>query len=183
MIIKRIKADHFTIVLGFITLITIGSPMVFAANDCLSSGRASKPVHIRIDANAKPFFHDHACKSKPNSRKGDICSTKREKPVLKFMLEGQRARDWELVRLELGQNDSSWPGNLPAGAFSDFEFDTDAGLKAGHPYVVLNPKKNEMKVKNNNCHAFEVHYRVVLKDPAGNEQTLHPIIDNKGTGF
>jgi len=103
--------------------------------------------------------------------------------VMVFQLEGDNIKDWKLVRMELGENDSNWPGNLPAGAFSDFEFDTDKGLKAGHPFVKLNRKKTRMQVKNNNCHEFVVHYRLVLEDPQGNEQMLHPIIDNKGTGL
>jgi len=117
------------------------------------------------------------------SAKGDICVEKKGKPLLEFQLDGRNAKGWELVRFELGQNDSNWPGDLPDGAISDFEFDTDAGLRAGHPYVKLNGKKDKMQVKNNNCHKFVVHYRVVLKDRDGVEQTLHPILDNKGTGF
>ena len=181
--INRNRVNRFVMVVIFSIFVTVGSSSVFATNNCMDSARVKKVIHIQVDENQQAYFHDHACSPTPTRANGDICVEKNGKPLLVFRLEGRNAKGWELVRFELGQNDSSWPGDLPDGAFSDFEFDTDAGLRAGHPYVKLNSKKNKMEVKNNNCHKFIVHYRVVLKNMDGQEQTLHPILDNKGTGF
>ena len=182
---NKVKSNSLTYPwLMLLTLVLVAwSPFVLAQNSCAgNSGRAAKIVQIEVDDSGNPFFSDHACASRGNNaKKGDICSAKNEKPVLKFKLEGSNARDWELVRLELSENGTSWPGNLPAGAVSDFEFDSTAGLNAGTPFVKLSWSKKTMEVKNNNCHDFEVHYQVVLKDPAGDEQKLHPVIENKGT--
>ena len=182
---NKVKSNSLTYPwLMLLTLVLVAwSPFVLAQNSCVgNSGRAAKTIEIKVNDEGKAYFSDHACASRGGSaKKGDICSAKNEKPILKFKLDGSNARDWELVRIELGENDASWPGNLPAGAFSDFEFDTDAGLKAGTPYVKLSWSKKTMEVRNNNCHDFEVNYRIVLKDPDGAEQKLHPVIENKGT--
>lgn len=182
---NKVKSNSLTYPwLMLLTLVLVAwSPFVLAQNSCANnSSRAAKTVEINVDINGIPTFADHACASRgSNAKKGDICSIKNERPVIKFKFDGDNTTGWEFVRIELSGDNTSWPGQLPAGAFSDFEFDTDAGLKAGTPYVKLRWGGRTMEVRNNNCHEFEVHYRLILKNPAGVEKELHPVIENKGT--
>ena len=54
-------------------------------------------------------------------------------------------------------------------------------LTNGKPYANINGAGNMMDIQNKNCHAYEVHYRLILEDSAGIEKYVHPIIANRGT--
>jgi len=166
-----------------IAMVAWSASAVASKNGCMSNSRAAHTVYISLDSSGDPQFDDHVCPSAASPKAGDICVADKVRAILKFRFARNSADDWEFVRIELGEDDTNWPGTLPAGVYSDFEFDTDAGLAAGHPYVDLSRNKRVMEIRNNNCHQFGVHYRVILKDPEGNEHPLHPIMDNKGTGI
>ena len=160
-----------------------GSACVLAQPSCLTPGSAAKKINVKIDAVTQlPYFFDKIdCVSPPvHPGMGSVCLDVNVKPDLKFMLTGAGAADWEFVEFQLSGDGVNWPGTLPPGAYSDFQFDSDAGLQIGKPFVKI--VGATMKVQNNNCHEFLVYYRIVLKNNAVPPLfiRLHPVMDNRG---
>ena len=160
-----------------------GSTCVLAA-DCLTPGSASTQIDVKIDGmtNLPIFDNNINCGSGPQHvDPGSICLDVNVKPDMKFKLTGAGSSDWEFVEFQLSGDGVNWPGTLPLGAYSDFQFDSDAGLQTGKPAVKI--VGTLMKVQNNNCHEFLVNYRIVLKnnDTPPLFVRLHPVMDNRGT--
>jgi hypothetical protein len=162
----------------------VAAEVAVAGDSCLSPGSAAKQINVKIDSETDlPYFDNKIdCGSGPAyPGAGSICLDVNVKPDMKFMLTGPGASDWEFVEFQLSGDGVNWPGTLPPGVYSDFQFDSDTGLQTGKPNV----KKvgATMHVQNNNCHEFLVNYRIVLK----NEDVpplfvrLHPVMDNRGT--
>jgi hypothetical protein len=149
--------------------------------DCLVPGKAAKHIDILVDANSQPkFAGGNACPGKAGAKDGDICMSINEKPDIKFTKTGDDKDKWEFVEFQLSGNGVDWPGVLPAGVYSDFEFGSDTALQTGRPYWTVNG--HYMHVQNNNCHEFTVHYRLILKNGTTDEVVvLHPVMDNTGT--
>lgn len=152
---------------------------------CLSPGNKAFHVDIVLDDNDEPAFDTTfqcANPTNPQSGKGDVCIGINDRPDLQFKLLGGANTGWKFVELELSGDGESWPGVLPPGAYSDFEFGSDAALLTGKPHVSINGAT--MHVQNNNCHEFTVHYRVVLENKeTGAIFRMHPILVNRGTTY
>ncbi len=148
---------------------------------CLSPGAAAKFIDIDIAAGADPVFAAaNSCPGSADAKDGDICISVNEKPDIRFIKQGADKAKWEFIDFQLSDDGVSWPGVLPAGAYSDFQFGSDTALNTGRPFYKING--NSMLVQNNNCHEFKVNYRVTLKKTAtGKVIRLHPVMDNKGT--
>ena len=120
-----------------------------------------------------------------DKKNGNICLDIYKKPDLRFHLTGPGSNQWEFVGIQLSGDNQDWPGKLPLGTYSDFQFGSDAALQAGKPHVNINGA--QMHVPNNNCHAFKVYYRVLLRRPAQQDNVpddyyyLHPMMDNRGS--
>ena len=159
------------------------STSALAQSGCLQPGAAAKQIDIALYGTNLVFENKHACaggKGAPNN--GDVCMNINEKSDLRFLLKANASQDWKIIGFQLSDDGISWPGTLPLGAYSDFQFDSDTGLLTGTPYVEINPNGNQMTVQNNNCHEFEVHYRVSLENKNNGEIVrLHPVIKNRGT--
>lgn len=149
--------------------------------ECLTPGNAAKHIDIVIEADSEPkFAGGNACPGKADAKAGDICMSINEKPDIKFTKTGDDKDKWEFVDFQLSGNGEDWPGDLPIGVYSDFEFGSDVALQTGRPHKNVNGYF--MHVQNNNCHEFTVHYRVTLQNSATGEVVrLHPIMDNTGT--
>lgn len=160
-------------------------PGVQAQNSCLGPGNAPTNVNIVIGANGLPEFDNRifCAEENPasNPRNGNICLDVGQKPVLKFHLTGPGSNAWQFVELQLSGDNQNWPGELPLGAYSDFEFASDAALQTGKPHVTINGA--QMEVRNNNCHEFKVWYRILMRKPGTTDffYYLHPIMDNRGS--
>lgn len=165
-----------------------GSTCAMAADSCLSPGSAAKQINVRVDiknvdSKGLPYFDNKIdCSSAPiHPDKGSICLDVNAKPDMRFFLTGPDHTDWEFVEFQLSGDGVNWPGTLPHGVYSDFQFDSDAGLQTGKPFVKM--AGFTMHVQNNNCHEFLVNYRIVLKnkDVPPIFVRLHPVMDNRGT--
>ncbi len=157
------------------------SNIAFAANACVTSAGGAQQIDVNVLEDGIPEFENDFCPGKAVKNKGDVCNALNKKPDFKFKLKGPDKDKWEFVRIELGENATTWPGTLPIGAYSDFEFDSDVGLLSGRPAITLNGNASQMSVRNNNCHNFTVHYRLVLINSDGEYIRLHPVIENEGT--
>jgi len=155
------------------------SNIAFAAKPCVTGIGALQQINVDVPEDGSPDFANNACPKNPE--KGNVCNSLNVKPDFKFRLTGPDAEKWKFVRIELGENANAWPGTLPIGVYSDFEFDSDEGLLTGRPTVNLIADDRQMKVQNNNCHNFTVHYRLVLINSDGEYIRLHPVIENEGT--
>jgi len=164
-----------------ITLCCLTSTSALAAHSCLTPGSAAKFIKIDIAEDADPVFADgNLCPGSADPKDGDICIDINEKPDIRFVKKGHDKGKWEFIDFQLSSNKVIWPGVLPAGAYSDFQFGSDLGLITGRP--VYRIQGESMLVQNNNCHEFTVYYRVVLKHVNTNKVVrLHPVMDNKGT--
>jgi len=158
-----------------------GLALAQAKPACLSPGSAAKHIDINVFSGSEPeFAAANACPGNASAKDGDICMAINEKPDVRFIKQGADKSDWEFVDFQLSSDGESWPGNLPVGAYSDFEFGSDDALLTGRPYFSISG--NSMLVQNNNCHEFTVHYRITLKNTTTNEVIrLHPVMDNTGT--
>jgi len=170
-----------TSLLIFITTLLFGANAFAAKPACLSPGAASKHIDINIYAGSDPVWaSDNKCPGNAAAKDGDICMSINEKPDIKFILKGADKGDWEFIDFQLSADGITWPGTLPVGAYSDFEFGSDAALNTGKPYFSLSGPS--MHVQNNNCHEFTVYYRVTLKETSsGKVVRLHPVMKNTGT--
>jgi hypothetical protein len=150
---------------------------------CLMPGSAAKHIEIVVDADSKPeFAGGNACPGKAEAKAGDICMSINEKPDIKFTKTGEDKDQWEFIDFQLSGNGEDWPGDLPIGVYSDFEFGSDVSLQTGRPYKKVNG--DFMHVQNNNCHEFTVHYRLTLQNSTTSEVVrLHPVMDNTGSQF
>jgi hypothetical protein len=147
---------------------------------CLIPGSAAKHINISVNADGKPEFDNFVCPGGPHNNPGDICNGLNERPDIKFILTGPDARSWQFVDFQLSGNGLDWPGELPKGAYSDFEFGTDEALNEGRPFWSVT--RNSMHVQNNNCHQFTVHYKLILENPeTGERRIVDPIMDNTGS--
>ncbi len=164
-----------------ITLCCLTSTSALAAHSCLTPGAAAKFIEIEIGSGLDPVFASgNACPGNPGATDGDICISINEKPDVRFVKKGTDMAKWEFIDFQLSSDNVNWPGVLPAGAYSDFQFGSDPGLITGRPVYRL--QGNSMLVQNNNCHEFKVYYRVVLKHVNTNKVVrLDPAMDNKGT--
>jgi hypothetical protein len=164
----------------FFTLCCLSSTSALAAPPCLTPGAAAKFIDIEIGAGLDPVFtFVNACPGSPGV-KGAICNSINEKPDVRFIKKGTDKAKWEFIDFQLSSDDVNWPGVLPAGVYSDFQFGSDPRLMTGRPEYKL--AGNSMLVQNNNCHEFTVYYRVVLRHVTSNKVVrLHPVFDNKGT--
>jgi hypothetical protein len=166
-------------------------PGLQAQPSCLGPAAAATNVDIVIGAGGLPEFDSRIfCLGEDptiNPKNGNICLDINKKPDLRFNLKGPGANAWQFVEIQLSGDGESWPGELPLGAYSDFEFGSDAALQTGKPHAqiagVNGGKGNQMKVRNNNCHEFEVYYRILLKQPGATDvyYYLHPMMDNRGS--
>lgn len=150
---------------------------------CPHSGSADKHITIVVNDEDKPEFKDNHCPpSGPYNKPGDICNGLNIKPDIRFILTGGNASTWEFVDFRLSEDGENWPGNLPLGVASDFQFASTADLKAGRPEWTVTG--NTMHIENNNCFEFTVYYRLLLENPATGERRLvDPIIDNTGNNL
>lgn len=165
-----------------VATVVLFSSNVMAAKPCVTGAGAPQEIIVEVTgAGADPAFKNDFCGAAKG--KGSVCNGLNQKPDFKFKLEDASDEDWKFVRLELSGDGTNWPGTLPPGAYSDFLFDSDDGLLTGRPSVDVIADGAQMKVQNNNCHAFTVYYRVVMKNGAGKFVRLHPVIENGGTEF
>lgn len=162
----------------------VAEAVAITGDSCLSPGSAAKQINVKIDSVTNlPYFDNKIdCASGTvHPDPGSICLDVNVKPDMRFMLTGKGASDWEFVEFQLSGDGVDWPGTLPAGVYSDFQFDSDAALLTGKPYVKI--VGATMHVQNNNCHEFQVKYRITLKndDDPPLFVRLHPVMDNRGT--
>jgi hypothetical protein len=182
MSIRDQRVSKQLLVSAILVLGLSGCSALLAQSSCLQPGAAAKHIDIVLDDNDKPEFDNGIkCASDSGSPpKGNICSEMNEKPDIRFFLKEGAEDVWEFVGMQLGQDGTNWPGNLPLGAYSDFDFDSDVALLTGWPHVTK--AGNNMHVQNNNCHEFTVHYRVILRNKENPLDIfrLHPVVDNRG---
>lgn len=152
------------------------------AQSCNEPPRNPQNVRVEIIDGA-PAFTNKFC-SDASSQPGDLCNEIDDRPRIVFKLQGNGANRWEFVRMELSADDVNWTNPvLPAGAYLDFEFSedpSDPDRLRGWPAVSINGSGRQMTARNFNCHEFEVFYRLLLEDDAGNQVYLHPRVRNKG---
>ena len=154
---------------------------------CLGNAAAATDVNIVINNDLPKFNNKIPCSLGQGPQgDGDICLDINKKPDLKFNITGPNNPKWKFVEIQLSGDGENWPGELPLGAYSDFEFGSDAALQVGKPYARISGPDdkpgNLMQVRNNNCHQFQVYYRILLKNTVTNEYYyLHPIMDNRGS--
>lgn len=149
---------------------------------CLSASPAPTIVKVKVDGGLPEFEDEAVCAVDPlpgSPSPGRVCVDINKRPDLRFVLNGPDATKWKFRGIQLSADGVSWGGALPLGAYSDFDFASDAALLAGTPHATITG--NTMHVKNNNCHEFTVHYRVILENDKGEVIRLHPIIVNRGT--
>jgi len=180
------KSGVLAATVALMLLCPIGSSAVVLADSCLHPGsQAATQIDIVINSvtNLPEFENTIDCVggSGNTSQPGNVCLDIGKRPDLKFHLKGPGANDWEFVDFQLSGNGNDWPGTLPLGVYSDFQFDSDNGLQTGRPYVTING--NNMSVQNNNCHEFDVYYRITLKKDGVPPiwYRIHPLIQNRGT--
>jgi len=150
------------------------------AQACGDPPRNPQLMHVDV-IDGKPTFADNLCPGKPGSRPGDMCNAAGARPEIRFILRGEAASSWSFLRMELSSNGSDYGSpNLPTGALQDFTFASPQDEAAGRPAARITG--NTMFVTNDNCNRFEVHYKVVVRDPSGNEMEVDPIIRNGGIG-
>ena len=163
-------------------LLLAGSPA--EAQDCTSPPRNAQNVAVEV-VDDTPSFINRFCTG-PGSRNGDLCNAAGARPEMVFRLQGAGAATWAFVRMELSADGSNWSSpNLPAGAYDDLGFSSDPSdpdRVRGWPPVSLSGNGRQMTVQNDNCHAFEVHYRLLLRSDDGREVYLHPRLENGGIG-
>lgn len=159
----------------------IGTTPAWAAKPCVTGGASAKVINVEVPEGGLPEFVDDECGGMKG--KGAVCNDiNQAKPNMRFKLDDKSVDGWEFVRVELSGDGTTWPGTLPLGVYSDFTFDSDEGLYSGQPAVeFIGMGKDDIRVDNNNCHNFTVHYRLVLKNSDGNFYRLHPVIENGGT--
>lgn len=152
------------------------------AQSCNEPPRNPQNVVINI-VDGEPQFSNKFC-SESGSQAGDLCNAMGARPRMVFKLQGNGANQWEFVRMELTADESNWNNPvLPQGAYDDLGFSSDPGNPdriKGWPPVSLNGSKRQMTVRNDNCHEFEVFYRLLVRHRDGTERYLHPRIRNGG---
>ena len=155
-----------------------------SAQACKQTPRSPQNIVLEIDG-GQPQFRSKAC-TEAGAQPGDMCNEIGAKPRIVFKLQGASSNGWRLVRMELTTSGGGWSNPvLPNGAYEDFGFSTDPSnpdrVKGWAPGS-LNSSGNQLTVRNDNCNAFDVDYRVVLSDPSGNLHYAHPRVLNKGGG-
>jgi hypothetical protein len=170
-----------------ITLVCVASLLTVQqvhAQACNQPPRNPQNVSVQIIGGA-PTFTNRFC-SDSGGRPGDLCNGVGDRPRMVFMLQGAGASEWRFVRMELSVDGSSWTNPaLPAGVYSDLGFSSnpaDPNRVRGWPPTSINGAGNQMTVRNDNCNAFDIHYRLVLRHESGREEYLHPRLENKGVG-
>jgi len=153
------------------------------AQSCNEPPRNPQNVVINV-VDGQPEFSNKFC-DEAGSAPGDLCNAIGSRPRMVFKLQGNGANRWEFVRMELSADGTSWNQPvLPQGAYDDLGFSTDPNnqdRRNGWPQATFNGNKRQMTVRNDNCHEFDIHYRLVLRNNDGSEVFLHPRIRNGGT--
>ena len=156
---------------------------------CLSPTAAATKIEIEV-IDDFPKFKANERKTCPDENSADVddgyfCFDINKKSNMKFHItkppSPTDSTDWAFVGIQLSGNGADWPGQLPLGAYVDYEFGTENNLNNGTPFAVINGADNMMTVSNNNCHEFTVYYRLVFKNTAGDFFRLHPVARNRGT--
>jgi hypothetical protein len=169
-----------------------GADPAAKARPCKLSGNAVQPLQLKYANNTNTtivFADKKLCPSNPPNQRpnppnanGNVCTERNKKPNLSFVLTGQLKDDYEFVDVPLG-GASRTGGDLPPGVFYDFDFASLSDFEDGKPQVTFpSQNKHTMRLENNNCFAFEIHYWVTLKHKqTGDEIDVHPIIVNRGS--
>lgn len=168
-------------VLAAVLLPTLLGTQASFAQSCAEPPRNPQNVRVEI-VGGEPRFSNRFCPG--NSAPGDLCNALGERPEMVFKLQGQGANQWRFVRMELSVDGNDWINPaLPEGAYVDLGFSdnpNDPDRVRGWPPVRLNGSGNQMTVRNDNCHAFDIHYRLLLRHRDGSERHLHPRLKNGG---
>lgn len=169
---------------GLVCLASLFVVQQVHAQDCNQPPRNPQNVSVQI-VSGTPAFSNRFC-NESGSQPGDLCNAVGDRPRMVFMLQGAGANEWRFVRMELSADGSNWNNPLlPAGAYSDLGFSgnpSDPDRVRGWPPASINGAGNQMTVRNDNCNAFDIHYRLVLRHESGLEEYLHPRLENKGVG-
>ena len=152
------------------------------AQSCNEPPRNAQNVSLGI-VNGVPDFTNKFC-SEPGSQPGDLCNGIGDRPRMVFKLQGQGANQWRFVRMELSVDGASWSNpRLPSGVYEDLGFSSDPNdpnRVRGWPPVSINGSGRQMTVRNDNCHAFDIHYRLLLESTSGEQVYAHPRLRNGG---
>ena len=154
------------------------------AQSCSEPPRNPQNVGLEV-VNGQPVFTNRFCND-PGSRPGDLCNEIGDRPRMVFKLQGQGANQWRFVRMELSVDGSNWSNPaLPAGVYDDLGFSgdpNDPDRVRGWPPVSINGSGRQMEVRNDNCHEFDIHYRLLLESTSGEQVYAHPRLRNGGIG-
>ena len=152
------------------------------AQSCNEPPRNPQNVALEI-VNGQPDFTNRFC-NEPGAQPGDLCNEIGARPSMVFKLQGQGANQWRFVRMELSVDGNNWTNpSLPAGAYDDLGFSgnpADPDRVRGWPPVSINGSGNQMTVRNDNCNAFDIHYRLLLESNSGEQVYAHPRLRNGG---
>jgi hypothetical protein len=153
---------------------------------CLSPAAAATQIDVEMTATGYPQIKPGSkknCPDQPASYGADgyFCVDINKQSNMRFHLTNTAATNWKFIGFQLSEGGTEWPGQLPVGVYSDFEFGTENAINNGTPYVKINAAGNMMTVDNNNCHDFTVHYRLIFENAAGDFFRLHPVARNRGT--
>ncbi len=165
-------------------LFCVSVSMTGHAQSCNEPPRNPQNVGLEV-VNGQPAFTNRFC-NEPGSRPGDLCNEIGDRPRMVFMLQGQGANEWRFIRMELSADGQNWSNPpLPAGVYEDLGFSSDPAdpdRVRGWPPVSLNGSGRQMTVRNDNCHAFDIHYRLLLESSSGEQVYAHPRLRNGGIG-
>lgn len=165
-------------------LISVAVAVPGHAQSCSEPPRNPQNVGLEI-VNGQPAFTNRFC-NEPGSQPGDLCNEIGARPRMVFKLQGQDANRWRFVRMELSLDGQSWSNpSLPAGAYEDLGFSSDPGDPdriRGWPPASINGGGRQMTVRNDNCHEFDIHYRLLLESESGDKVYVHPRLRNGGIG-
>ncbi|MEE4175090.1 MAG: hypothetical protein V2I57_12630 [Xanthomonadales bacterium] len=177
-LIRTTLTAALTVFLGF----ALAGPAL--AQSCNEPPRNPQNVSLGI-VNGAPDFTNKFC-NEPGSRPGDLCNEIGDRPRMVFKLQGEGVNDWRFVRMELSVDGANWSNpRLPAGAYDDLGFSSDPGdpdRVRGWPPVSINGSGRQMTVRNDNCHEFDIHYRLLLENRSGEQVYAHPRLRNRGIG-
>jgi hypothetical protein len=178
MIHRNLLCASFTFLFG------AAVAMPVHAQSCNEPPRNAQNVGLEI-VNGQPAFTNRFC-NEPGSQPGDLCNEIGDRPRMVFRLQGQGANQWRFIRMELSADGQNWSNPLlPAGVYEDLGFSDDPGdpdRVRGWPPVSVNGGGRQMEVRNDNCHQFDVHYRLLLESTSGEQVYAHPRLRNSGIG-
>lgn len=176
------KRQLFTVFL--LPVLWLGAAGEARGQACNEPPRNPQNVALEI-VDGQPAFTNKFCNA-AGSRPGDLCNEIGDRPRIVFKLQGNGASQWFLVRMELSADGNDWTDPvLPDGAYEDLGFSNnpvDPDRVRGWPPVRLNGSGRQMTVRNDNCHAFDIHYRLLLRHRNGDEVHVHPRLRNGGIG-